>query len=153
MRQELVQTCGTITNFNYAYCSILYEKLYWLLRSDIIDANGNQFVIFGIEAGDWVRRYQNRLDVTQKALDKYNPNDDEENVRNDYQKNLNISHIIIKDESLLPVIIEHLEEQTKIKSRIFFASNGYIELEELRKFINEVNLFFGQVKEFLEMFG
>lgn len=156
MRQKLVQECGTINAFNYAYCKTIYDHALWLLRSDIVDANGEIFSIFGVETGEWVRRYQERLGATEKANEAYdfafNLKQAKENGISDCQKTCNASMIIVKKESILPALVEHIEEQTKIKSIVNFSSPSFTDLEELRNFSDLVSIFFGQVKEFLAMF-
>jgi hypothetical protein len=159
MRQKLVQECGTITAFNYAYCKTICVQANWLLRNDITDANEEPFPIFpmfGTETGEWVRKYQDRLEATEKAYESYdalfNKQQAQENGISDYQKICNASMIIVRKGSILPVLVEHLEEQTKIKSGIIFSSSGLTNLEELRNFSDSVSLFFGQIKEFLAMF-
>lgn len=156
MRQELVQTCGTITAFNYAYCKILHDQLYWLLKSDIVDGNGEEFVIFRVETGEWVRKYQDRFEATEEALSKFDSDVNEEQTKtngiSDYQKIRNASHLNLREGSLLPVLVEHLAEQTKIKECIHFSHSGFVDLAEVRAFSNEIDMFFSQVKEFLAMF-
>lgn len=156
MQQELVQSCGTITAFNYAYCKIIHDQLFWMLKDDITDANGNDFTIFRIETGELVRRYQDRFEATQKAIASFDSDLNAEQAKtngiSDYHKTCNTSHIIIKEGSLIPVLVEHLAEQTKIKDCIFFSSSGYTDLEEVKRFSNEVSMFYNQVKEFLAMF-
>ena len=157
MRQTLVQTCGTITAFNYAYCKTIYDQAFWLLESDIIDANREPFALYGVVTGQWVAIYQQRWETTQQAKDNYDHDLDFEQTQangvSDYRKTINASHIIIKEGSLLPVLVEHLSEQTKIKDIIRFpSSGGCCSLEEVRRLSNEINLFFDQVGQFLAMF-
>lgn len=162
MRQALVQSCGTISAFNYAYCKTIYHKAFLMLESDVIDSNGEPFPIVDLTIGQkpsfkkWEKEYQERLEDTEEAMSSFdsdfNEKQEKEKGVSDYRKICNASCIVIKKESLLPVLVEHLEEQTKIKSVICFSPSGYTDMEELRRFSNEVAMFFGQVKEFLAMF-
>lgn len=162
MRQSLVQTCGTITAFNYAYCSIVYDKAFKLLETDITDANGESFpiVIFRIGQSpsfeEWVKEYQKRFEATKEAISNFDSDVSEEQAQNngisDYQKTHNASHLILREWSLLPVLVEHLTEQTKIKECIDFTHSGFNDPAEVRAFSNQASMFFGQVKEFLAMF-
>lgn len=162
MRQALVQSCGTITAFNYAYCSIIYHKAFKLLETDITDANGESFPIVMFRIGqnpsfeEWVKEYLKRFEATEEAISNFDSDVSEEQSKangiSDYQKTRNASHIILREGSLLPVLVEHLAEQTKIKECIDFAHSGFNDEAEVRAFSNEASLFFGQVKEFLAMF-
>jgi hypothetical protein len=157
MQQELVQSCGTITAFNYAYCKIIHDQLFWLLKSDIVDKNGEEFVIFRVSTGQWVANYKKKLEATEQAIENFDPDVSYEQTQtkgiSDSRKIINASCIIMKEDSLIPALVEHLSEQTKIKDCICFPPpSGYCKLEEVLKFSDGINLFYRQVKEFLAMF-
>ena len=148
IRQELVQNAGTITAFNYAYCKTIYDKACSLRETDIVDANEEKLrrfdSIFDNIGDSWIEDYQKRCEAANKAISNINENPESNRI-------INASHIVLKKGSLLPILVEHLEEQTKIKNHIDFPSSYYFG-EEVEEFRQQISLFFKQVGLFLAMF-
>jgi|GEM_PF-2117813 len=152
MRQVLVQNSGSMTAFNYAYCKTIYDQACRLLKTDVVDANGENFFIIEADLDWWIEYYQKIFYAAEKAISDLDENEETEEEKSENRKAINASQIMLEKGSLLPALVEHLEEQTKLKSCIRFPSSCYVGLEQVKKFKDDISLFFGQVKDFLAMF-
>jgi hypothetical protein len=149
MRQALVQSCGTITAFNYAYCKTIYDKAVELLNTDFINRNGQ---VLPLEKKSFII-FEQKFAESDKATSVYegitDPTDEDFNR---FKTICNASCIVLKNSSLLPILINHLGEQLNYDSHISFSDSGYSKPEDFRALTNEVLNYLKMVKEFLAMF-
>lgn len=135
--QLQVQRDGTIDKFNYAYCKLLYKKAMKLLKTDFIDGHGNVFPINKKAIAECEKRLETRRGI--RNIPYAQMNKDEQFIDR-------AADITIKDNSLLPIIVNQIEIIIFVDR--FSIPERSIEARDIQKILD----CFDKVKRFLEIF-
>lgn len=155
LRQLQVQTAGTITGFNYAYCKILYDEAVKRLKTDIIDKNGDEFPINKNSEKLLKERLEkmnkaNKERYTNYSVEEEIPEEEKQNFNNIYNK----CCIHTKNNSILYTIFHHLNEQI-LEPSFDYHIVSYPDENSIRKCCGEIRrtlLYLEKVKQYLSMF-
>lgn len=143
--QSQVQSAGTITAFNYAYCRILHDQAIEHLKMDIIDDNGNIFCL-NEQAVDNLKVLLVERDLAYESFDNSHASDEGKMA---HKFIINKTRFSVKNDSPLAIIFDQLDEQINDRWDI----NNVRALDDANSnFVNETLTYLKKVNNFLAMF-
>lgn len=105
--QSQVQTNGTITAFNYAYCRILHDQAIEHLKTDIVNGNGDIFCL-DENAVNNLKELSDERELEDEIFDNFNTSDEETAA---HRLTINKTQFRLKEDSPLEIIFDQLDEQ------------------------------------------